>query len=140
MTPTEYKTLREKLALTQGGLASRLGVTRKTINARENGAKITEEAAAAIRAVRVPFADGVLFNVELRKLVRGKGSVLVDFGEPGVSMNCADAPAVRVTIGKHQLVMSVEAAQRLGDFLSDWREYDAFTTPQPEARPACQSP
>lgn len=48
MTPTEYKDLREKLGLTQGELASRLGVTRKTINARENGAKITEEARFAI--------------------------------------------------------------------------------------------
>lgn len=51
MTSTEYKALREKLALTQDGLASRLGVTRKTINSRENGAKITEEAALAITAL-----------------------------------------------------------------------------------------
>jgi len=52
MTGTKYKTLREKLALTQGGLASRLGVTRKTINARETGAvRISEEAALAIRAL-----------------------------------------------------------------------------------------
>ena len=51
MTATEYKDLREKLDLTQGELASRLGVTRKTINARENGAKITEEAALAIGAL-----------------------------------------------------------------------------------------
>ena len=50
MTAPEYKTLREKLALTQGGLASRLGVTRKTINARETGAvRISEEAALALR-------------------------------------------------------------------------------------------
>lgn len=51
MDSTEYKAHREKLALTQDGLASRLGVTRKTINARENGAKITEEAALAITAL-----------------------------------------------------------------------------------------
>lgn len=51
MDSTEYKAHREKLALTQDGLASRLGVTRKTINARENGAKITEEAALAIRSL-----------------------------------------------------------------------------------------
>jgi DNA-binding XRE family transcriptional regulator len=51
MTAAEYKDLREKLYLTQGELASRLGVTRKTINARENGAKITEEAALAIGAL-----------------------------------------------------------------------------------------
>lgn len=49
MTATEYKALREKIGLTQAGLASRLGVTRKTINARENGAKITEQAALALR-------------------------------------------------------------------------------------------
>ena len=42
MTPVEYKALRCKLGLTQAGLAAVLGVTRKTINARENGAKITE--------------------------------------------------------------------------------------------------
>jgi DNA-binding XRE family transcriptional regulator len=51
MTGPEYKALRERLNLTQGELASRLGVTRKTINARENGAKITEEAALAIGAL-----------------------------------------------------------------------------------------
>lgn len=49
MTSTEYKALREKLGLTQAELAALLGVTRKTINARENGAKITEEAALALR-------------------------------------------------------------------------------------------
>ena len=48
MTPAEYKAIREKLGLTQAGLAAVLGVTRKTINARENGAKITEEARLAI--------------------------------------------------------------------------------------------
>jgi DNA-binding XRE family transcriptional regulator len=51
MTDTEYKSLREKLGLNQAELASRLGVTRKTINARENGAKITEEARLAILAL-----------------------------------------------------------------------------------------
>jgi DNA-binding XRE family transcriptional regulator len=51
MTPSDYRALREKLGLTQAGLAARLGVTRKTINARENGAKITEEAALAIRSL-----------------------------------------------------------------------------------------
>lgn len=53
MSPAEYKELREKLGLTQAGLAARLGVTRKTVNARETGAtRITEEAALAIRALR----------------------------------------------------------------------------------------
>ena len=48
MTGPEYKAIRKKLGLTQAGLAARLGVTRKTVNSRENGAKITEEAALAI--------------------------------------------------------------------------------------------
>jgi len=53
MNPAEYRELREKLALTQGGLAARLGVTRKTINSRETGAtRITEEAALAIQALK----------------------------------------------------------------------------------------
>ena len=55
MTPDEYKATREKLGLTQAGLAARLGVTRGTINRRENGdpkAPITEEAALAIRALK----------------------------------------------------------------------------------------
>jgi len=52
MTASEYKTLREKLGLTQAGLAARLGVTRKTVNARENGAKITEEARFAINSLQ----------------------------------------------------------------------------------------
>ena len=54
MTGTEYKSLREKLGLTQAGLAALLGVTRKTINARENGAKITEEARLAILSLSSP--------------------------------------------------------------------------------------
>ena len=50
MSPKEYKSIREKLSLTQAGLASRLEVTRKTVNSRETGAvRITEEAALALR-------------------------------------------------------------------------------------------
>jgi DNA-binding XRE family transcriptional regulator len=56
MTSDEYKALREKLGLTQAGLAARLGVSRKTINARENGAKITEEARLAILSLSSPNA------------------------------------------------------------------------------------
>ena len=48
MTSAEYKALREKLGLTQDELASRLGVTRKTVNLREKGAKITRESQLAI--------------------------------------------------------------------------------------------
>jgi DNA-binding XRE family transcriptional regulator len=53
MSPEEYKAIRKKLTITQGELASRLGVTRKTISARETGAtRITEEAAISIRALK----------------------------------------------------------------------------------------
>lgn len=52
MIGTEYKTFREKLGLTQAELASILGVTRKTVNARETGAaRITKEAELAIGAL-----------------------------------------------------------------------------------------
>ena len=57
MTPSEYKALRKKLGLTQAGLAARLGVTRKTVSSRENGAKITEEAALAIRSLSSPNTE-----------------------------------------------------------------------------------
>jgi len=58
MTPGEYKALREKLGLTQAGLAALLGVTRKTVNSRETGAvRITEEAALAIRALSSPNTE-----------------------------------------------------------------------------------
>jgi DNA-binding XRE family transcriptional regulator len=59
MTGPEYKALREKLGLTQAGLAALLGVTRKTINARENGAKITEEARLAILSLSSPNTQEV---------------------------------------------------------------------------------
>jgi DNA-binding XRE family transcriptional regulator len=52
MTPTEYKTIREQLGFTQADLAARLGVSRKTINARETGkVAISEEAARAIKTL-----------------------------------------------------------------------------------------
>ena len=52
MNPAEYKATRQRLSLTQGELAARLGVTRKTINSRESGAaKIDTEAALAIKAL-----------------------------------------------------------------------------------------
>lgn len=52
MKPAEYRKLREQLGLTQAGLASLLGVTRATINAREAGrVPINGEAAAAIRSL-----------------------------------------------------------------------------------------
>jgi DNA-binding XRE family transcriptional regulator len=59
MTGPEYKALREKLGLTQAGLAALLGVTRKTINARENGAKITEEARLAMLSLSSPNIEGL---------------------------------------------------------------------------------
>ena len=51
MDATEYKSFRERLGLTQAGLALRLGVSRRTIIFRETGARITEEAALAILAL-----------------------------------------------------------------------------------------
>jgi DNA-binding XRE family transcriptional regulator len=62
MTAEEYKNIREKLGLTQAGLAALLGVTRKTINARENGAKITEEARLAILALSYPDCKSTVKN------------------------------------------------------------------------------
>ena len=53
MRPEEYKKLREKLGLTQAGLASRLGVSRKTVNFREAGTTaISYEAELAVRALK----------------------------------------------------------------------------------------
>jgi plasmid maintenance system antidote protein VapI len=50
MSPSEYKTNREQLRLTQAGLASRLGVPRESISRRETGRqRITEEMALAMR-------------------------------------------------------------------------------------------
>ena len=57
MTPAEYKALREKLGLTQDELASRLGVTRKTVNLREKGAKITREAQLAIERLEMLYFE-----------------------------------------------------------------------------------
>lgn len=50
MTADEYTILRQQLDLTQGQLASRLGVSIRTINGRESGAyPIDKEAEIAIR-------------------------------------------------------------------------------------------
>lgn len=58
MTAGEYAKLRELLGLTQGELAELLGVTRKTINSRENGAKITREAMLAINMLSTEIFKG----------------------------------------------------------------------------------
>ena len=53
MSPAEYRAHREKLGLTQAGLASLLEVTRETVNRRESGEQpITHEAALAISSLR----------------------------------------------------------------------------------------
>ena len=49
MTPAEYKAAREKLGLTQVELASRLGVSVRTIKHREGGRLITSEAVMAMQ-------------------------------------------------------------------------------------------
>jgi DNA-binding XRE family transcriptional regulator len=53
MSPDQYRKQREKLGLTQAGLASLLEVTRETVNRRESGEQpITHEAALAISSLR----------------------------------------------------------------------------------------
>lgn len=54
MTANEYKSHRERLALTQAELAGLLGVTRETVSRREAGGNITAEAALAIRSLLPP--------------------------------------------------------------------------------------
>ena len=49
MTAAQYKAHREQLGLTQVELASRLGVSVRTIKHREGGRLITREAALAMR-------------------------------------------------------------------------------------------
>ncbi len=49
MTPPEYKSLRERLGLTQAEFAVAAGVTRETVAKRETTARITLEAELAIR-------------------------------------------------------------------------------------------
>lgn len=52
MTATEYKSLRERLGLTQAGLAALLGVSRRTIANREAGVHpISHEAERAIKSL-----------------------------------------------------------------------------------------
>ena len=52
MTATEYKAIRERLGLTQAGLAALLGVSLRTIANRESGVHpISHEAAVAIRSL-----------------------------------------------------------------------------------------
>ena len=52
MSPADYKAAREKLGLTQAGLAARLVLPRTAIVKREAGdQRITEEAALALRAL-----------------------------------------------------------------------------------------
>lgn len=53
MTPSEYRTAREKLGYTQAELAAKLGIPREAIVRREAGTqRITEEAVIALRAIR----------------------------------------------------------------------------------------
>ena len=55
MSPAEYKATREKLGLTQAGLAALLGLAREAIVRREAGTqRITEEAAIALRSFPRP--------------------------------------------------------------------------------------
>jgi len=60
MTATKYKARRERLEMSQAALAVALDVSRKTINERENGGTITQEAAMALELLE-------LRNVKLTK-------------------------------------------------------------------------
>jgi len=42
MSPTEYRTIRKQLGLTQAGLAALLGETRETVSRRERSASISK--------------------------------------------------------------------------------------------------
>jgi DNA-binding XRE family transcriptional regulator len=53
MTATQYKLTRERLGLTQGALADLLGVSRKTVNQREQNGTITREAAMALELLEI---------------------------------------------------------------------------------------
>jgi len=56
MNAEQYKAARERLKLTQADLAAALGVSRKTVNARERGAvPVSAEAAFAMRFLLVSF-------------------------------------------------------------------------------------
>lgn len=67
MSPAEYKATREKLGLTQAGLAARLGLTRTAVVKREAGdQRITEEAALAIRALKPRRASSANVADDLR--------------------------------------------------------------------------
>jgi DNA-binding XRE family transcriptional regulator len=53
MSPAEYRAHREKLGLTQAGLAALLGIPRETVGRREAGTqRITEEMCIALRALK----------------------------------------------------------------------------------------
>jgi DNA-binding XRE family transcriptional regulator len=55
VSPAEYRAHREKLGLTQAGLAALLGVPRESISRRETGEqRITPEAVLALRAICAP--------------------------------------------------------------------------------------
>ena len=53
MNATQYRTARERLGHTQSELATRLGVTRRTVINREAGRLITAEAELAISALEL---------------------------------------------------------------------------------------
>ena len=88
MTPVEHKAIRCKLGLTQAGLAARLGVTRKTVNSRENGAKITEEAALAILSLSAQDIESATYCSAFFELATKLGYFIgVDHGN-GCERSC----------------------------------------------------
>lgn len=70
MTPDEYRELRERTGGTQEDVANVLGVTRKTLNARENGnTVIRPESEFAIRYL-VMYPTRVLREVRRRAALK----------------------------------------------------------------------
>ena len=85
MSPEEYKAIREKLALTQAELATRLGVTRRTVINREMGRLITAEAELSISALSKPTEP---VSVRAHKGEDGAHSVLFSVGSQQFAIVC----------------------------------------------------
>lgn len=74
MSPAEYKATREKLGLTQAGLAALLGVPRETISRREHGIQsITTEMELALGRLNRPTYIGVDWSQPTSIIARERG-------------------------------------------------------------------
>jgi DNA-binding XRE family transcriptional regulator len=74
MSPADYKAHREKLGLTQAGLAALLGVPRESISRRESGLqKITTEMALALGRLNRPTYIGVDWSRSTSEIAKKRG-------------------------------------------------------------------